>query len=221
MAYYENSHAVRDGAILLYTRPGRKKTLWQTRLKVPGVLGYIFKSLKTADLNAAITEAEDLFYSFKAEQKLGLDVKQAGNLKFKDLWKRFYAAHELGLSVHRQRLHKLMSEKYFLPYFSETRVSDMPDAFVERYWDWRINFHMEAAKEKEEAAKAVLEAEESGQPKKKIKRKFKPNVVVVPAQKTLDMEAGLLRQVFRWGKRIGAVTRHRGLQFFRARRSAR
>ncbi len=34
MAYYENSHTVRDGAILLYTRPGRKKTTWQTRLCV-------------------------------------------------------------------------------------------------------------------------------------------------------------------------------------------
>ena len=105
VTYYQNNHVLRDGAILVYTRAGRKKTTWQTRLKVPGVTGYLFKSLKTADLNTAITEAEDLFYSFKAEQRLGLDVKQAGNLKFKDLWKRFYAAHESGLSVHRQRLH--------------------------------------------------------------------------------------------------------------------
>jgi integrase len=207
MGFYQNSHQLRDGAIILYTRPDRKKTTWQARLKVPGVVGYIIKSLKTPDLNAAITEAEDLFYSLKAEQKLGLDVKQAGNLKFKELWKRFYAAHQLGLSIHRQRLHKLMSEKYFLPYFGETRVADMPDAFVERYWDWRINFHKDAAQEKEEAARAAAEAEETGKPKKKSKRKFRANVVVVPAQKTLDMEAGLLRQLFRWGKRIGAVKR--------------
>ncbi|HEY4941875.1 MAG TPA: tyrosine-type recombinase/integrase [Rhizomicrobium sp.] len=207
MGFYENSHSLRDGAILVYTRPGQKKVAWHARLKVPGVLGYIIKSLKTGDLNAAITEAEDLFYSFKAEQKLGLDVKQAGNLKFRELWKRFYAAHELGLSIHRRKLHKLMSEKYFIPYFGETRVADMPDAFVEKYWDWRINFHKEAAQEKEEAAKATAEANETGKPKKKVKRKFKPNVVVVPAQKTLDMEAGLLRQLFRWGKRIGAVKR--------------
>jgi len=26
---YENCHAIRDGAILIYTRPGRKKTTWQ------------------------------------------------------------------------------------------------------------------------------------------------------------------------------------------------
>lgn len=108
---------------------------------MPGVKGYITKSLKTRDLNAAIAEAEDLFHQLKAEQRLGLDVKIAGNLKFKELWKRFYAAHEVGLSVHRQRLHKLFATKYFTPYFGEERVSDMPDAFVERYWDWRINYH--------------------------------------------------------------------------------
>lgn len=191
MGYYENSHSLRDGAILVYTRSGRKKTTWQTRLKVPGVTGYIIRSLKTSELNSALTEAEDLFHSLRAEQKLGLDVKQAGNLKFKDLWKRFYAAHETGLSIHRQRLHKLIGTKYLIPYFGEFRVADMPDAFVERYWDWRINFHKDADKE----------------PKEGEKQKFRPNVAVVPAQKTLDMEAGMLRQIFRWGKRIGAVKR--------------
>ena len=36
---------------------------------------------------------------------------------------------------------------------------------------------------------------------------FRPNAAVVPAQKTLDMEAGMLRQIFRWGKRVGSVKR--------------
>jgi hypothetical protein len=141
MPFYENSCQLRDGAILLYMRPGRKKSTYQARFKIPGVRGYVIKSLKTADLRTAITDAEDLFYALRAEQKQGLDVRTAGNLKFADLWKRFYAAHETGLSVHRQRLHKGFANKYFIPYFGEERVADMPDAFVEKYWDWRINFH--------------------------------------------------------------------------------
>ena len=84
MGFYENSYELKDGAILIYTRPGRKKTTYQARLKVPGVTGYIIKSLKTSDLNAAVSLAEDLFHDLKAEQRLGLDVKAAGNLKFKD-----------------------------------------------------------------------------------------------------------------------------------------
>ena len=186
-AFYENQYRLREGAILLYTRPGAKKLAYQARLKVPGVTGYVTRALKTRDLNAAVTEAEDLFYALRAEQKLGLDVRLSGNLKFKDFWKRFYGVHETGLSVHRQKLHKFMATKYFIPYFGEYRVSDLPDAFVEKYWDWRINFHN--PENWEDAAD------------------IPSNAVTVPAQKTLDMEAGMLRQIFRWGKRVGLVKR--------------
>jgi hypothetical protein len=30
MGFYENCHPLRDGAILVYTRPGQKKTAWHT-----------------------------------------------------------------------------------------------------------------------------------------------------------------------------------------------
>jgi integrase len=190
VAFYENAHTVRDGAILLYTRPGRKKTAWQARLKVPGAQGYIIRSLKTADLNAAVNEAEDLYYALRAEQKQGIDVRIAGNLKFADLWKRFYAVHEAGLSIHRQRLHTYLAKKYFIPYFSAQRVSDVPDAFVEKYWDWRVNYH--------NPERRASEGDETPIP---------ANAALVPAQKTLDMEAGMLRQIFRWGKRVGFVKR--------------
>jgi hypothetical protein len=123
MAYYENTYRLRDEAIVLYTRPGRKKVRWQARMKVPDVSGYVIKSLKTSDLNDATNQAEDLFYQLKAEQKLGLDVRVAGNLKFKEFWQRFYSVHETGLSVHRQRLHRHMANKYFIPYFGECRVA--------------------------------------------------------------------------------------------------
>jgi len=56
---------------------------------------------QTTDLNGAISAAEDLFHDLKAEQRLGLDVKVSGNLRFKDFWKRFYDVHQSGLSVHR------------------------------------------------------------------------------------------------------------------------
>ena len=190
MAFYENAHRLRDGAILLYTRPGRKKATYQARLKIPGVTGYVIKSLKTADLNAAITEVEDLFYGLRAEQKQGIDVRLAGNLQFKDLWKRFYNTHQTGLSIHRQRLHTSFAKNYFVPYLGDHRVADMPDAFVEKYWDWRINYY-NPERRKAEGREGPIPV----------------NAARVPSQKTLDMEAGMLRQIFRWGKRVGCVKR--------------
>lgn len=186
-SFYERAHRLRDGAIIVYTRPGAKKPNYHARLKVPGATGYVIRALKTRDLNEAISSAEDLFYSLKAEQKLGIDVRIAGNLKFKEFWKRFYVVHEAGLSVHRQRLHKGFANKYFIPFLGDERVFDMPDAFVEKYWDWRINYHNPENWEDEDDMPA--------------------NAVRIPSQKTLDMEAGMLRQIFRWGKRVGFVKR--------------
>ena len=197
--FYENAYRLKDGAIVLYTRPGRNKPIWQACLKVPGVIGYIIKSLKTRDLNQALTSAEDLFHDLKAEQKLGIDVRIAGNLKFKDFWKRFYAVHETGLSEHRQRLHKGFANKYFIPYFGEERISNMPDAFVEQYWDWRINYHNPENWEDE--------------------GDIPVNAVRIPAQKTLDMEAGMLRQIFRWGKRVGFVKREPWIKATKVKRT--
>jgi len=56
-----------------------------------------------------------------------------------------------------------------------------------QYWDWRINYHNPDNWEDEEDIPA--------------------NAVRIPAQKTLDMEAGMLRQIFRRGKRVGFVKR--------------
>ncbi len=195
---YRDAHRLRDGAIVVYTRPGAKKPNYHARLKIPGVPGYVIRALKTRDLAEALNGAEDLFYTLKAEQRVGLDVRMAGNLKFKDFQKRFYAAHEAGLSVHRQQLHKLFAAKYLIPYFGEERVADMPDAFVERYWDWRINYH-----DTHKTAEKNTAPLQKGQKKRRRHIVFAPR----PSQKTLAMEAGMLKQMFRWGKRVGFVKR--------------
>ncbi|OYV34888.1 MAG: hypothetical protein B7Z80_20000 [Rhodospirillales bacterium 20-64-7] len=105
-SFYQQAHRLRDGAVMVYRRGDTNQQVYQARLKIPGVTGYIIRSLKTRDLPTAPNLAEDLFYELRAEQKLSVDVRIAGNLKFKDLWKRFYSAHETGQSIHRQRLHK-------------------------------------------------------------------------------------------------------------------
>jgi hypothetical protein len=116
-SFYQQVHKVRDGDVLVYQRADTSHGVYQARLKVPGVSGYIVRSLKTRDLRTALNAAEDMYYALKAEQKLGMDVRVSGNLKFKELWKKFYAAHENGLSIHRQRLHKFMANKYFIPFY--------------------------------------------------------------------------------------------------------
>ena len=67
-----------------------------------------------------------------------------------------------------------MSRKYFIPYFGEHRVADMPDAFAEKYWDWRINFH----KDPRSPTEGTIDA------------KGPPDAAIIPAQKTLKHGSG-------------------------------
>ena len=185
---YESQHKLRDGAVLVYVRSHGKKNIYQVRIRVPDTTHYIVRSLKTESLSEALRKAEDLFDELRFAKKQGLDIT-AAELRFKGLWQRFYNAHEISLSIYRQRLHKGNARRYFIPFFGEYKVSDIPDMVIEQYWSWRINFYK---------AKIINDPNDKSVP---------ANAAMVPSQKTIDMEAGMLRQIFRWGKRMGFVKR--------------
>jgi integrase len=181
---------VREGAILIYTRQGRKKAIFQARFKVPGLNGYVVRSLKTNDLSAAVIEAENLFHELRIAQKQGIDVKKGSNLTFSGLWKIFFEAHQIGLSTHRMKLFNSNFKNYFIPFFGNYRVAELSNSIASKYWDFRINFYNP-------------ERRASLQNTAPIPR----NAARSPSQKTLDMEAGMLRQIFRWGRTMGYVNR--------------
>lgn len=185
---YENEHRLRDGAVLVYTRSSGKQQRFQARISIPDTQGYVVRSLKTQSLSEALRRAEDLYDELRFAKKQGLDIT-ATDMRFRNLWQKYYTSHEISLSIYRQRLYKGNANRYFLPFFENYKVSDLSDLNVERYWDWRINFY-----------KKKLEAADPSDP-------LPPNAAIKPSQKTIEMEAGMLRQVFRWGKRMGFVKR--------------
>jgi len=65
-SFYQQAHRLRDGAVVVYRRADTNQQVYQARLKVPGVSGYIIRSLKIRDLPTALNQAEDLFYDLKA-----------------------------------------------------------------------------------------------------------------------------------------------------------
>lgn len=172
--------------MLVYTRSSGKRNTYQARIKVPETDGYVVRSLKTESLSEALSRAEDLYDELRFAQKQGLDIT-AAEMRFSTLWKKFYAAHEISLSIHRQRLHKGNASRYFLPFLGSHKIRDLSDHEIEKYWSWRINFYKSADSNSQSKVPA--------------------NAAVTPSQKTLDMEAGMLRQIFRWGKRMGFVKR--------------
>jgi hypothetical protein len=182
---YKSQHRLRNGSILVYARSQGLQHIYQARLKIPDTAGYVVRSLKTQNLNEALQKAEDLFDELRFARKQGIDVK-VGQLRFKSLWKRFYETHEAGFSIHRQKLHKGFANRYFLPFLGEYKVNDLPDVTIEKYWEFRIHCN---------------------EPKNITAKHLPSNVVPRPSQKTLAMEGVMLRQIFRWGKRMGFVQR--------------
>ena len=52
-SFYQEVHRLRDGAVMVYRRGDTKQQVYQARLKVPGVSGYVIRSLKTREFAQA------------------------------------------------------------------------------------------------------------------------------------------------------------------------
>lgn len=192
---YENRHSFRDGKVVLYTRNG--KATYHARLSIDGVDGYVVKSTKRNNLDDARRIAEDWFDDYRYRQKNGLAV---GKHTFASLWKQWLASHRNVLSEHRLRYISGIVTRYLMPYFGSEPTSGINDKLIARYWDWRINYWSSAA--------GVAKIEQAEKTRTTAKRPYKQklgNVAKVPAQKTLNMEQSVLRQILSWGARNGIM----------------
>lgn len=197
MASYDNRHEFMDGKIVLYTR--NNHPTWHARLKIEGLDKYVVKSTKRTSLAEAKGIAESLYiqFSYKVQNKL-----ETGTHTFGTLYKRFIEAHKVELSDHRFRYIDGTAKRYLLPYFGKYSLAQLTDALIERYWDWRRNFWSS------EAGLERIETAQRSRPTKASPHKSKlGNVAKVPAAKSLSMEQTVLRQIFDWAIRTGAMNR--------------
>ena len=172
---YAEKHALKDGKVLVHTRTGSRHATYQARIRLPG-LPYVNRSLKTRNLTEALSLAADLYDELRYGQKHGLDINH-GLLTFAGLWKKFRANSRL--SVDRTRLFDGTARRYYLPYFQHIKLSNLTDRHIEEYWDWRINYWRNEIKKQ---------------------RATPPNVAEIPSEKSLQMEATMLKQIFKWGR---------------------
>ena len=194
---YENKHIYRDGRITLYTRNG--SPTYHARIKVDGVKGYIVKSTKRKTVEEAFGVAEALYDDMRFRVRSGMEIKP---YTFGSMWKKWFEANRHTLSDYRKKYFEGTSNRYFLPYFGDSSMEEITDTFVEKYWNWRIDYWgSEAGQEK------IKNAQKSRTTKKRPYKQKLGNVAKVPAQKTLQMEQSALRQIFKWAVRNGIIQR--------------
>jgi integrase len=131
-----NKTILRDGEIVLYQRPDHAVKKWQCRVRVPNAVGYVVKSTKTTDLDAAKRFAQNLW------DELRLKVMGGGAIKshtFDDVYPKF--CDWLKVNVTKERRYKDITssiERYALKYFFKKHVDQIGTKEVQEFVQWRI-----------------------------------------------------------------------------------
>ena len=206
---YKDAHRLRDGKILVYKREG--SDAYQTRLNVDGIKGYIFKTTKKKQLPSAMQVAEDMYDDYRFKVRNNLDV---GTYTFATLYKKWWEVVGKTLSIHRQTYIQGTANRYLLPYFGKKSIDTLSDAYIEQYWDWRINY-----RSSREGQERIEKAKSSRTTKNRPYKTSLGNVSKIPAKKTLQMEQSVLRQIFHWAKRTGRVVNVPHIQIPRIKQS--
>lgn len=178
MVRYVEKHELRDGRILLYVDGDKIKPIWNCRFRLPGKTGYVLKSSGTTNLAEATRFADELYDELRLKIKFNMPIKDKTFNEVIDEWLEKGIAN---LSIHRQKLHKSIGLRYFKAFFGSLDVVRINDQKIDEYWEWRLSYW--------KSGPGALSRPS--------------NAVDTPAQKTLDMEKGMLAQILRWAKRRG------------------
>lgn len=194
---YEDFHELRSGRIAVYKRSGSAKGIYQTRLSLNGVPGYIVRSLGTPLRHEADVKAEELFDELQHQQRTGIDVRR-GRLQFRIAWKDFL--EKVDLSADRRRLFEMTGRLYFLEFFGDEFLVNMRGPIFEDYFPWRRNIWSQ----RRESGIIVP-----------------PNAADPPSGKTMQMELGMLRQFLNWGMRHNLINQMPIIKLPRLAKSAK
>jgi len=178
MAFYDTKHTLRDGRILVYTTVGAKTGVWQMRLNVRGVKGYVTKTTETANFAEAVRFAEDEYDRIQTRIRDGADVYDwTFEAHWNDWFKRNVAKQVW--KAERESWHKNYFNRYFKAYFGDKALNEIDAIYMDAYWQWRVEFWQtgEGVKIREKDAR-------------------RRNSKAIPAAKTLKMEQSALRQIF-------------------------
>lgn len=194
---YENKIVLRDGRIVLYTRNGG--AIYHARLSVEGLPDYVTKSTKERSLDRAREFAENLYDDLRYKVRHG---EETGVHSFRTIWDRWLKAHQGTLSFYRKRYITGTATRYLLPFLGPKLVGEINDKLIEQYWTWRIGYWSS-----DEGEAKIAKATKSRTTAKRPYKQKLGNVAKAPAQKTLDMEKTVLRQVLGWAHRNGLINR--------------
>ena len=199
-----------DGTVVIYRRAdAAKKGVWQARIRIPGATGYTTRSTKETDEQRARAKALELRDDALVNVKLGLKSRSGS---FQDIYSQWNRSTEGNKSERRRADQLSEARRYFFPFFAHVgkRFSLIQESDVEGYWAWRRAFWttgegatLKKADRERIKKGANLKRRRAG----KSALSSRGNVVEVPSQKSCEMAAGHLRELWKWAVRNGHAVR--------------
>lgn len=186
MTFYRDQQILFDGDCLLYRRADNVNPVWQMRLKVDGVKGYVIRSSKTKDYAKAVVAAKKQLDALNRKVAAGIPIKDWTFARHWEDW--FRRKKTVGAwTPTREKWHAGYYERYFKPYFGDKRLTELTHEFADDYWVWRINFWQSTT------GKALAK---SNPRRRNAKGRATSNAKARPARKTLLMEQSALNEIF-------------------------
>lgn len=130
-----NQQSFHDGKVVVYQLENRPKQKWLCRIKVPNGKGYLYRGTGTQDLYEARKFADNLFDELRLKVQMGQAVSGKQITKLYDEFEEYFrtaAPSEYSFEYTTRFL-----KTYALPYFSKARITDLNEAEVTKFFDWR------------------------------------------------------------------------------------
>lgn len=191
----DDEHSLRDGRILIYKRGD--SPYYQMRLKIHGRKGAVVRSTKSKSLPEACITASETYDDLRFKVQNDIEIEPH---TFNSIWKRWHDAHKKLISKHRLKYITGTANRYLLPFFGELRSEQITNQKVQAYWTWRINYWTSP-----EGQQKIQMAQKSRSTEKRPYKQKLGNVAKTPAQKSLQMEQSVLRQILQWANLNGII----------------
>lgn len=197
---YLNKVEMKNGQVILFHRSASKNPVYHMRIHVAGMrdvhgtkMTYIQETTGERDLEEARRVALDRYDQLRLMVK---DNRPVVELSFADLYALWWADKRQRLVANfaakgrtgktpRIAWYEKHSNRYWLQYFGDKKISDLNHAYVQGYWPWRMTYWTRAT-----------DAE----------RKRHGNHAASPAKKSMDMEQSALREIFFWANSMKIIT---------------
>lgn len=138
---HKSKVVLKGGLVTIYKLLTTKKTAnFRARIRIPGRSGYIFRSLKTTDVNEAVVQVEVVFHDLVEKHKKGLSLKSVSWDKLFKLWYDYKTNNKLNVNTFHIKSQQ-KNELFFSPYFQYqlelNDVSSLNSNHIENYFVFR------------------------------------------------------------------------------------